>query len=405
MIRRLEVPLLALVVGLACLAAVSPREAAPVRVLFIGNSYTYFHNLPEMVARLAAAAKHPVEARMAAPGGWRLKDHWEKGEARRALRQGRWDYVVLQDQSTLGVTLYVEGKARVASDELFRPSAKRWAAAITQAKARPVFYLTWARKASPEDQDTLTHAYMSAAKASSALVAPVGLAWQRVRRDHPRMELFEPDGSHPSPSGTYLAACTFIAALFDTNPAGLPATVTGTPVDLETGQVQAGKAAVLVKLAAGDASVLQQAAWDSWQAVKQRGGYVDVKPLAPAASVLPAPRPVPPGTLAGTWSGTLHIHPSGPIALTLRIEKAGAGWSGRLELKGEERESSTVSGLDAADGELRFALEKSAVIAGLPVSFRAVTVSPTELHGSAEAVGADPASPLRLVGTWRAAKR
>ena len=404
MIGKLKVSLLALVVTVAGLTVASGRDGA-VRVLFIGNSYTYFHNLPEMVARLAAAARQPVETRMAAPGGWRLKDHWEKGEARRALTQGRWDYVVLQDQSTLGVTLYVEGKPRVSSDQLFRPAAERWAAAIKQVKARPVFYLTWARKASPEDQDILTHAYMSAAKASVSLVAPVGLAWQRVRRDHPGIELFEADGSHPSQSGTYLAACTFIAALFDRNPAGLPAIVTGTPVDLETEQVQAGKTAVLAKLAPEDARALQQAAWEAWQAVKQGGGYVEVKPRTPAEPVLPAPRAVAPETLAGTWSGTLQIHPSGPIAMTLQIQKTAAAWSGRLELKGEESESSTLGGVRIEDGEVRFALEKSAVIAGLPVRFRAVTISPTELRGTAVATGADPASPLRLVGTWRVMKQ
>ena len=324
MIRRLRVPLLALVVGLACLAAASARNAAPVRVLFIGNSYTYFHNLPEMFARLAAAAKRPVETRMVAPGGWRLKDHWEKGAGRQALAEGRWDYVVLQDQSTLGVTLYVEGKARASSDEVFRPFADRWAVAIKQAGARPAFYLTWARKASPEDQDTLTHAYMSAARASGALVAPVGLAWQRVRRQHPAIELFEPDGSHPSPTGSYLAACAFVAALLDQDPTGLPATVTGAPVDLETEQVQAGKTAVLAKLSPEEARALQQAAWAAWQEVKKNGGYVDAKPLAPGLAALPAPKPVSAASLAGTWTGTLLMHPSGPIEI-LAAAREGQG--------------------------------------------------------------------------------
>ena len=405
MIRRLRLPLLALLAGLACLAAVSARDARPVRVLFIGNSYTYFNNLPEMFTRLASAAKQPVDARMVAPGGWRLKDHWEKGEARKALAEGPWDFVVLQDQSTLGVTLYVEGKSRVSSDEVFRPSADRWAAEIKKAGARPAFYLTWARKASPEDQDTLAHAYMSAARASGALVAPVGLAWRRVRHERPAIDLFAPDGSHPSPSGTYLAACTFIAALLHRDPTGLPATVTGTPVDLETEQIQAGKTAVLAQLAPEEARALQQAAWRVWQEVEQGGGYLDAKPLAPGLPPLPAARHVPAGSLAGTWSGTLQIHPAGPMAMTLHIEKTSPGWSGRLELKGQETESAALTGLAVTNGEVRFVLPKSAAIGGLPVRFRAVSVSPSELRGTADAARDDPDAPLRLVGSWRATRR
>jgi len=147
----------------------------PTRVLFIGNSYTYFNNLPEIFARLAqAGGRGKVETRMDAPGGWRLKDHWEKGEARKALRDGRWDFVVLQDQSTLGVNDYFEGKPRVTSDEVFKPYAEKWAAAIREAGATPVFYLTWARKATPEDQAALNYAYMTAAREGKAVVAPVG---------------------------------------------------------------------------------------------------------------------------------------------------------------------------------------------------------------------------------------
>ena len=124
-------------------------ERARTRVLFLGNSYTYFNNLPAIVMALAEAGTHRVEATMAAPGGWRLKDHLEKGEALSLLRSATWDAVVLQEQSTLGTNLFVDGKPRVAGDEAFQPWAERWAAEITRAGATPVFYLTWARKASP----------------------------------------------------------------------------------------------------------------------------------------------------------------------------------------------------------------------------------------------------------------
>jgi hypothetical protein len=404
--RKSNALLIAILLALACATGAAARGGTPVRVLFVGNSYTYFNNLPEMFAKLAAAGQQSAETRMEAPGGWRLKDHWEKGEARKALADGKWDYVVLQDQSTLGVTLYVDGKARVSSDEVFRPAADKWAAEIEKSGAKPVFYLTWAREASPEDQDALTYAYSSAAKTAGAIVSPVGLAWQRVRKQRPDIGLFADDGSHPSPAGTYLAACTFFAVVFDKDPTGLPASVTGHPVDLETEKVQVERTAVLADLPPADARVLQAAAWSAWQDLKKNGGYVDVaKPVVPGLAPLPVPANVPAATLAGEWSGTLMIHPSGPTGMTLRLAAGTEGWLGHVELAFEPAESSDAVDVIVTNGEVRFALPKSAAIAGLRVQFRGVSVSPTELRGTAEAAGVNGETPIRLVGTWRLSKR
>ena len=259
--------LLAAVAWSALLVAQAPA-ARPLRLLFIGNSYTYVNNLPEVFTGLAVAGHHQVETVMVAPGGWRLQDHWEKGEAPKILHDGRWDYVVLQEQSTLATNFLLDGKPRVKDDAAFRPWADKWAAEIGKAGARPVFYLTWARKATPEDQSVLTDAYMRAAKANQALVAPVGIAWAAVRQQHPSIELYYTDGSHPSAAGTYLAGCTFYATIFHASPVGLPARITGHSVGLATAVVESDKTATLVDLAPGDAQALQEAAWAAWQSIK-----------------------------------------------------------------------------------------------------------------------------------------
>jgi hypothetical protein len=260
-----------LLAALACsvlLYGQTQSAARPLRLLFIGNSYTYFNNLPEMFAKLAEAGHQQVETRMTAPGGWKLQDHWNKGEALKVLHEGRWDYVVLQEQSTLGLNVVIDGQPRVTSDEVFRPYADKWAAEIRKAGAQPVFYLTWARKATPDDQSVLNDAYVRAAKANRATIAPVGIAWNQVRQQHRSIELFYMDGSHPSPSGTYLAACTFYATVFHASPVGLPARIVGRPVNLDTAQVEVDKTTVLVDLPAPDAQALQAAAWAAWQSIR-----------------------------------------------------------------------------------------------------------------------------------------
>ena len=195
----------ALIGALLCLFAISTatsQQSNTTRVLFIGNSYTYFNNLPEVFAQLAETSHHgKVETTMVAPGGWRLKDHWEKGTARELLESKKWDFVVLQEQSTLGMNYWVDGKSHVNSDAVFRPYAEKWAAAAHAKGATPVFFLTWAGKNAPEDQPALTYAYTRAANESGSLLAPVGMAWEALRREKPESGLFyEGHGSHPSPA-------------------------------------------------------------------------------------------------------------------------------------------------------------------------------------------------------------
>jgi hypothetical protein len=76
----------------------------------------------------------------------------------------------------------------------------------------------------------------------------VGIAWQQALAADFKFSLYAPDGSHPSPEGSYLAACVFYATLLGKSPEGLPA------------QVKKGRQ-VLVKLDPAIARRLQTIAW------------------------------------------------------------------------------------------------------------------------------------------------
>jgi len=193
---------LVLLVALAvseCGATPPWQISPPLKVLFIGNSYTYFHRLPDVVTAFSKAPESPraVEVRMIAKGGASLLEHWEEGTARRAIRSGEWQVVILQEQSLLPLT----------RPEQLAIYAKRFAAEVKEAGGKTVLYLTWARKDLPAQQARLDDAYANAAKASGAGLALVGPAWAEVRKRLPDLSLHDVDGSHPAPLGTYLAAC------------------------------------------------------------------------------------------------------------------------------------------------------------------------------------------------------
>jgi len=189
------------------------QEEAPLRVLFLGNSYTYFNDLPNMVAKLAAVSPgRKIDAKAVTRGGANLSELWSVTNALDTLRGGEWDVVVLQEQSTLGSN-YADGKWQVNEPAGLLRWSKFWQTEIQRKNAKTVCYLTWGRKARPEFQTALNYGYAEAAESIGAQIAPAGLAWKRLRELHSQIELFDPDGTHPSPVGTLVNACVFLETL------------------------------------------------------------------------------------------------------------------------------------------------------------------------------------------------
>ena len=186
-------------------------------VLFIGNSFTARNDVPGLLASLAKARGKRLEHRLISAGGASLRMHWNRGEARKEIERRRYDWVVLQEQSTLPI----KNAARM------HENIRLFHAAIAASGARTALYLTWARAKVPETQATITDAYTSVGEELGATIVPVGVAWKDVlgRPDHP--VLHDKDGSHPTLAGSYLAACVFLVSLLGENPDGIESEVKG----------------------------------------------------------------------------------------------------------------------------------------------------------------------------------
>src|SRR6478609_10741145 len=174
--------------------------ATTIKILFIGNSFTQRNDLPGLLAELAAARNLCIRHKLLSRGGASLRMHWNSGEAAKEIASGGYDYVVLQEQSTLPV----KNVKRMAE------SVRLFDEMIKQAGSETVLYMTWARQHSPELQQAITDAYTVIGKEIGAIVVPVGLAWQKFLAKHDRPHLYDRDQSHPPPAGSYLAACVFL---------------------------------------------------------------------------------------------------------------------------------------------------------------------------------------------------
>ena len=190
------------------------QDNAPPRVLFVGNSFTYYnnglnHHYRELVREIYGGLGG--RARLLAISGGQLPEH--RAGLMSLLRAADWDIVVLQGFS--------RGPIDDELGDAFRASAREFSAAIRKRGAEPVFFMTWAYTGKPEMTALLDSAYTGIGRELGARVAPVGRAFARVTRERPDIALRMVDEKHPTLAGTYLAACVFYAVLHDKTPAGM----------------------------------------------------------------------------------------------------------------------------------------------------------------------------------------
>lgn len=186
-------------------------------ILFIGNSFIARNNVPQLLVNLAADRGHEVRFDLIQAGGASLRMHWNKGGAIKAIATGKYDWVVLQEQSTLPVK----------NADRMRENIELFVEPVALSGAKLALYLTWARRNAPESQKAITNAYKSIGKQFGATVVPTGVAWETFLGKHERPVLHDKDLSHPTLAGSYLAACVFLATLFKESATGIETELKG----------------------------------------------------------------------------------------------------------------------------------------------------------------------------------
>lgn len=204
-----------LLILLVLLPALNFAQQKELKVLFVGNSYTYGYNLAHIVSLMSEETSTRLVTRKSVIGGARLSEHWlgkRELETKKSIAEGEFDIVVLQDFSMSGIN---SPDSTLKYVKLFSDYNKLHG-------AETCLFNTWAREKVPQFQDEIDIMYMKAAEENGASRVPVGTAWELAMDLRPTVDLFTSDGSHPNELGCLLNAAMFVRFLTGELPERLP---------------------------------------------------------------------------------------------------------------------------------------------------------------------------------------
>lgn len=206
---------LQLIIGLLFLPALLHAQQKELKVLFVGNSYTYGYNLAHIASIISQETSTMLITRKSVIGGATLKEHWlgqRELQTKRMIAEGNFDVVVLQDFSMSAIN---EPDTSLKYLGLFCEYIQSFG-------ATPYLFNTWAREKVPQFQAEIDEMYMRAAKDNGATRVPVGPAWELAMDLRPSVDLFTSDGSHPNELGTMLTASVFVRTICGELPGIVP---------------------------------------------------------------------------------------------------------------------------------------------------------------------------------------
>jgi len=204
----------------------------PSSIVYIGNSFFYYNNgIHSQVGRLAAAAdpQHKLSSVMITISGsgfdWHDVDSYFRPEAVGRYTIDSHNVLKFNDRARLfdvAVTMDCsQCPVHPQLKDVFYAQATKFAETVRKHGTQPVYFMSWAYLDKPEMTQALAEAYTRAGNENNALVIPAGLAFARVVKERPDINLYMPDKRHPTVAGTYLAAATIYASLFKKSPVGL----------------------------------------------------------------------------------------------------------------------------------------------------------------------------------------
>lgn len=196
--------LIFLLVAFGQIYAQKKQTKKTIKIIFVGNSLTYYHNIPKLLEEIGKIDKQKIKTTSFTNPDYSLEDHWNEGKVQNALQKEHFDFMVAQQGSS----------ALPESQQMLKNYVQKYANECKKYGTELNLYMVWAMKSRFFDFDNVIYSYTEAAKYVNASLSPVGLAWKKVWKKMPDVAFYETDGLHPTKKASILVAMVIYAKLF-----------------------------------------------------------------------------------------------------------------------------------------------------------------------------------------------
>ena len=195
------------------------------KVLFIGNSQTFYNDLPSLTSDIATSLGDVLTYEESTIPSFSIQQHLNKPETMNKIRKGGWEYVIIQERSSSPALWdsYVEKNVYPYIEQMKNFILEH------NPCAKIILYHTWGYKLGYQQycstypnvcdysgmDNELQKRFKEMQTKFNAIISPVGPVWRNIRSSFPDIELFDPDNTHPSLKGSYTGALTFYTIIFE----------------------------------------------------------------------------------------------------------------------------------------------------------------------------------------------
>ena len=177
--------------------AEKPADSPTIRVLFIGNSFTFWRGGLDQHLKILSQSMSPelgYETKAVTRGGASLEVMWKRTSAAEEIRKGKYDVVILQEDIP------------ETTVESFQTYSKKFVDLVRESGARPILFMAWDyQRLNWISMKEIAEAHFRVGKSLKVEVAPVGFAWALCKERQPALNLYTRDAEHPSVAGMYLS--------------------------------------------------------------------------------------------------------------------------------------------------------------------------------------------------------
>ena len=178
------------------------------KILFIGNSFTFYWNLPSLVEKMSIQRGLNWDVSHFTVPSATLKVHWNNPDLKSLLESETFDHIIIQEHSS-NILTNADGDSSFYFGQI---------KSIIPASTQIHFFSTWMYPSIEQfNIDNVEYPIEENIKeiieGTATKLIPVGRAFKLFQDKYPQFNLLMEDDKHPNSNGSYLASCVIFSHL------------------------------------------------------------------------------------------------------------------------------------------------------------------------------------------------